>query len=75
MPERSKASVRIQLKVMPHEWELVLMRSQMAPRVSLAAPFILALAKGAGSAPWRAALRWSLKAVSMLLPTKYAELQ
>ncbi len=50
------------------------MKLQLAPRVSRAPHFFRALAQGAGDDPRRAAPRWSLKAVSLLLPAKFAEL-
>jgi hypothetical protein len=73
-PQRSNLAVRLQLKVLTLEWELVLLRLQMAPWVSRAIPLVLALPKGAGGALCRSSLRWSLKALSLSLPSKFAEL-
>ena len=57
------------------EWELCLLRLLMAPRIAAGPPFLLALIRGAGGNPWRTALRWSLKALHLMLPGKFEEME
>ncbi len=58
------------LAALPLEWGLVLARLAQAARMSGGSRFIVALVQGPGGDRRRAAVRWSLKALSLLPSAK-----
>ena len=69
-PHICNAAVRVQLAVLPLEWELVFARLAFAPKVSAAPSYVLDMVVSEGGAAWRSALTWPLKALRLLSPTK-----
>jgi hypothetical protein len=72
--EISNAEVRAVLRLLPVEWELILRRLQTVARLSGAPPFVSALIRSAGGEQWRLAVRWSLKALQLLLADKFLDM-